>query len=258
MPLTALPAYGSFEIPGRPTGTGGTPFTALVVPFQGTSPLLAPGSPFLTGGAAKGFAHVTKVIYTTPADPHLIAIMRPLNRVRFSAAALAGQQVVTLAPFNYTPGATQSGDPGIFSTNYGYGAIPNGTSSVADHGIASGDYCAYQNADGTWTVDTAASTYTAGTGATGTVTMSTNLKTGGVVAGGLFYYFGLVTNTDPATGQLPPQTNIAASQTRDASWADPVLGVAHALHAGDPLLFYSNNATAAGFLEALMGYWGKY
>jgi len=257
MALTMLPAYGSFEVPGRPTATGGTPFTALIAPFQGTSPVIAPGSPTGTAGVAKGFAHVTKVIYTTPADPHLIAFMRPLNRCKFAAAGAAGQKVVTLAPYNYTPGVAQSGDPGIFSTNYGYGAIPNGTSSVADHGIAAGDYCVYQNADGTWTVDTANSSYVAGSGATGTVTMSTNLLTGGVVTNGLFYYYGLVTNLDPATGQLPPQTNIAASQTRDASWSDGILGVVHGLHAGDPLLFYSNNATAAGFLEACTGYWGK-
>jgi hypothetical protein len=234
LPSTNL--MGSFNAPSRSTATGGTAFTALIKPFPGTGGL-GPGN----GKVAQGFSHVTKVIYTTGATAHLIGIMRPLNYTTFAAVAAAGQAVVTLAA-----------DPGLFATNWKYQAF-TGTPSVANDALASGDYCAYQTVDGLWVVDTAASTF--GTG--GAVTMTTNVPTGGVAVGGLFYYFGLIGDTDPSTGYGQPQTTIAASQTRDASWTDGT-GIVANLHPGDPMLFYSPNTTNQGWLEALTGYYSQF
>jgi len=186
---------------------------------------------------ASTLARVTTVCYTTGITAHTIGVMRPFNYTTFTADAAAAQAVVNIKD-----------NPGLYATTYKY--PKNGTLRVADNGIAASDYVAYQCADGTWNVDTVASVSVLA------VTLTNTLPTGGVTNGGLLYFFGVIGDSDPATALVNPQTQIAASLTRDKSWSDSVLGVMQALHPGDPLLFYSPNTTNAGILEFISGFYG--
>jgi hypothetical protein len=225
--------WGGFSAP-RATATANTAFVSLIRPNPG-------GGTSQTGIRAGGYSHVTKVCYTTGGTAHPIYIMRPLNYTTFTADAAAGQAVVNIAA-----------NPGAWATTgvYKYGDLNGATPSVANNLLAANDYVVYQTADGLYYADTVASI------ATLAVTLTTNVPTGGVKSGGLLYFFGVATDTDPGSGFPHPTTTIAASQTRDISWSAD-MGVVHGLHAGDPLLFYSGNPTAAGILEFLTGFYGQ-
>lgn len=245
-----FPILGTFESGNRPTANGGTAFTWLIQPWMGgpgrsRGLFQAQTSPKNLG---RGVAHVEKVVYTTQATAHLIGFLRPLNFTYFKVA-LAKQTTAI-------PDTTLFDDPGVYSTNYKYdGTLSTGTAAVADNAIAAGDYVVYQLDDGTWQLDTIAS----GTfGSSLTLTTGTpNVTGGGCAAGSPFYFFGVVTDKDPATGHTPPQTNIAANQG-GAVWGSGMYGVCSALHPGDPLIFYSPNTTTAGFLEYLCGYYAAF
>jgi hypothetical protein len=236
MPTPSVPLHRGLDV-ARNTVAFGTAFTSLIRPYSGDSPLPQ-------GKRDSHYAHVTKVCYTTAGTAHLIQILRPFNLTTFAANAAGAQKVVKLVA-----------DPGLYATGGLQYPLLTTVPRVADNAIAAGAYCIYQAADGTWVVDTANSSWSAQT-----VTMSTNLPTGGVTAGGLFYFFGntVATDLDPSTGYLQPQTLIAASQVRDTTWSDPQAPVVSALHAGDPLLFYSPNPSATGLLEYISGYYGQY
>jgi len=246
-----LPVLKTFSCP-RNTATAGTKFIAGVppndMPHVKTYPVGPMGGTALIGSKVdmgRGKPHVTKVIYTTTSSTaHLISILRPLNFTAVNGAVAAGGTTINIFQ-----------DPGIYSTNYLFGSTCNGApTQVADAGIAGGDYFAVQLADGTWwfssvtSVSTLALTVPA-------IPTPTGSSPPGILNGAIFYWFGIATDTDPATGQVQPSTQIAASQTRDTSWYDPYYGVVSALHDGDPLLFYSPNPTAAGILEAMFGYY---
>lgn len=234
------------------TAAGGTAFARLIPPFCGN-----PGGPPNLFDLSKnpknfglGVTHVTKVCYTTGGTAHAIAIMRPLNYTYVDSAAAINQAVINIKD-----------DPGTYSTNYRYpnpnanaGTYQGKPAAVGNNAIAGGDYCAYQLADGTWIVDTVSSVSTLA------ITMTTaipNVTGGGVLAGAPFYFFGVIGDKDPATGVVNPQTTIAASQTRDASWANSGYPVVSALHPGDPLIFYSPNTSNAGVLEFASGFYSS-
>ncbi len=253
MGVPVLQPLGSFSIP-RKAGSSTTAYTQLIPPFGGLA-----GTPLSTRSPSQGTAsrtgriHVTSLRYDTPTNAHVIGLMRPLNYTTFAADAATSQAVVAL-----------TADPGVYSAGgYRYG-LPNGQTApaTADNPIGANDWCVYQSADGTWHADTVAS----GTGTA--ITMTTNLPTGGVKAGGLFYYFGIITDTDPATNALQWQATIqaAASGVGVSSAAIPVgvfwiqdpNGFFNTYHDGDPALFYSPGTTAAGNLEVLCGVYAKH
>lgn len=230
-----MPALGHFNV-GPFTAAGGTAFAGLIPPNMAAG-LLGQGV------KAKGRAKVGRTCYTTGATAHKIAFLRPLNYTTFSADAAAAQAVLNV-----------TADPGLYATaaNWKYDAFPNGTPAVANNAIAANDYVVYQNADGTYTLDTVSSVSSLA------ITMTSNVPTGGVKAGGLFYFYGIVSDLNPWTGLAHAQNTIAASQTRDVSWSDSSVPVVSALHDGDPLIFYSPNGTNAGTLEFVSGWYGKF
>ncbi len=124
---------------------------------------------------------------------------------------------------------------------------------TANNLIAAGDYVMYQASDGTWVLDTVAS----GSGTTPTLT--TNLPTGGVKAGGLFYFFGVVGDTDPATADvhLNFDAPIAGSNTTVTTYTDPA-GLFEVLHRGDPMVIYSSNGTTQGYLQSAAGFYSRH
>jgi hypothetical protein len=225
-------SLGGLISPPRNTQTAATIIASPIVPFYDKA-LMA------SGVKVQGITHITTVCYTTGSTAHDVYICRPFNYTYFSAAAAASQAVVNIAA-----------DPGNYTSNWNYPPFP-GTPSTANNLIAGGDYVMYQRADGTWCLDTVASVSTLA------ITLTTNLLTGGVLQGGLFYWFGIPTDTDPNTGQGQPNTLIAASQVRDKTWSDTTCGVVASLHDGDPMFFYSANPTVAGALEFLAGFYSK-
>lgn len=239
--------FPTFSV-GTNTATGGTAFASLVPPSPGggIAPILygadANHRANWAQGPAASRAHVTCLLYTTGTTAHKVAILRPFNWTTLAAAAAGGQKVVNLAD-----------DPGVYSTNYKYPTPGNvAPSQVGDNGIAASDYVAYQVADGTWVLDTVNSVSSLA------VTLTTNLPTGGALAGAALFFFGAVSDKDPATGQVNWQTTTTASTNRQSLVPDNIAGGVQALHPGDPLVFYSPNGTAAGTLDHLSGFYARH
>ena len=238
---------GSFST-GRKTATVATAFAIGIPPFGGKKGTpLSMRSPHQATAQQQGIIHVTSIWMNQATTNQILVFMRPLNWVTFSAVAAAGQAVVSI-----------SADPGLYSANRwrGGGSLPNGQSapSTADTAIASGDYCMYQSAAGDWVLDTAAGSISAGT-----VTMTTNVPTGGTLVGGLFYWFGPPgANTDPATNLACPSMG-SGFQTLGAliNIAD-VNGLFHTLYSGDPAVLYDPNVTTVSVIENVAGYWSKH
>jgi hypothetical protein len=233
---------------GRKTATGGTAFTQFVPPFPGTSGAQPTGGPGILPGApptgvhtpGRGIIHVKNFQYIVPTTAHLVTIMRPLNWTYLTANAAASQAVVVIA-----------NDPGAYATagNYRY-SLPNGQTipSTANNLIAASDYVMYQATAGQWVLDTVASVSGL------SITLTNNVPTGGTLANTPLYWFGVSTDTDPWTNEAHQQFDVlaAASNTANYSLSDST-GLWHTYHQGDPLVFYSSNATTAGFIELISG-----
>ena len=243
--------YGRFGPINRSTQTAGTVITVLVPPSPGalgSAPLRYSYSG--TGGWAGanwrtvGRTVITAALYTTAATAHTLTMLRPKNWSYVSTAVAAGGTTIVLGE-----------NPGTYSTKYKYPSpITTGTAAVADNGIATGDYVAYQLVDGTWILDTvtvSSLTLTPGTAVP-------NVTGGGVLANSPVFFFGIPTDKDPATGYADPGTLTIASTNRINHFDDDILGWGNALHPGDPIMLYSNNATNAGSFEGVAGYYSKF
>jgi hypothetical protein len=216
----------------------------IIPPFRGAN-----GNAFLQDPRNKrfgdGITHINTVGYTTLGTAHLIGIMRPFNYTWLLTAIAANG--TALVPYD---------DPGVYSTNMKYPTPGNKPATVANNTIAANDYVVIQLVDGTWHVSTIAS----GTFAGGDLVLTTavpNITGGGAAVGAPVYFFGVIGDSDPNTGLVNPQTTIALSQTRDVTWSNDVCGIMAALHAGDPMLFYTPNTTNNGTLEFISGWYGK-
>jgi hypothetical protein len=242
------PMY-TFNMPGRLTATSGA-FWDVIPPLSSqlqTHPGLNGIATLAPRNRGKHKTHVNRIVYTTPADAHSIVVARPCNFAIVAAAVSAGATSITL-----------DSDPGNYSANYRYGSLVGGIpAQAANNLIGSGHYIALQMSDGTWK----AVTVTGGSWSSTTSSISINALPSnnsiGVSAGALCYFFGNVTSdVDPATGRAQALTVIPSSQNLDTSWSDTFYGGVAALHSGDPLLFYSENNTAQGWLDGLSGYFG--
>lgn len=227
------PSLGTFTT-NRKTANGGTAFRQLVGYGPGRRTSFTP-----TGTMPAGIMKITSLRYVTGATAHTIGVMRPFNFTTFSADAAASQAVVNI-----------TADPGLYATaaNWGYGAFGN-TPRTANNAIAGSDVVVFQAADGTFILDTVSSVTSLA------VTLTTSLPTGGVKSGGILWFFGVIGDSDPNTGDVNPQwlTTANADETWSDSW-----GIVTALHQGDPLVFYSPNTSNAGFLEMATGFVAKY
>lgn len=197
---------------GRITQTAGTVITRLIEPHP------------------DAWTRITSVTVNTAATAHILTLLRPLGRTRFSADAAAAQQVVNI-----------SADPGDY---------PSGV-RTADNAIAANDYVAYQAADGTFVLDTVSSV------ATLAITLATNLPTGGVKEGEYFWFFGIVTDTNPNDAQAHPRFNLLAN-TQTILGRDANLGTIpdhKLLDIGrgtfQPLVLVVDNGTNASTIESV-------
>ncbi len=241
-----MPAFSgpsSFAV-GESSHAFGTVLTALVTPYPGggSGALLystPAGKPNWQGNNSR-FSRLTSFIYTTSTTPHLVGVMRPLNFATFAAAVAKATTAV---------GALDK-DPGVYSTNYRYpcpGSVPV---QVADNALAANDYVVYQLADGTWILDTVAS----GTFAAVVLTGGTPNRTGATIAAGApIFFFGIITDVNPATGKAHWQTTSTASTDRINQVNDPAGGGIQTLNRGDPMVLYSPNGTATGTINGAFG-----
>lgn len=240
MALPNIHTFGTFSR-GKKTVAFGTVITQHVPPFRPTAGApIGVGQTVSRGNVAPGITHVTDFVYDRGTTAHVITVMRPINYTTFAADAAAAQAAVVL-----------TADPGALTTagRYQY-PLPNGQTvpAAAANLIGANDYVCYQAASGHWVVDTVAS----GSGTTPTLT--TNLPTGGVKAGGLFYFFGITTDVDPATNEAHLQFDVLASSSGNERYAiSSHNGLWSTLHPGDPLIFHSSNATATGYFELIAG-----
>ncbi len=171
--------------------------------------------------------------YTDLGTSHSITFMRPCNKTTVAADAAAGQASFTL-----------TADPGLYSAG--------GTFATADNLIAANDYLAYQAADGTWVGDKVAAVAGLNIG------MTVNLPTGGVKAGAPVFFYGTAADLNPNNHQVHPQlasgtasTSLTFKQNEGfcISTIQDVVGLKVNNGVGQPVLIFSNNATAAGVLQ---------
>lgn len=251
MEVNPIPIVGSINAPPATNASGGTVYYSLVEPFPGYTGAgrkiyQVNGGVPNWWGPSDGVPHLSRILVTTPSNLQTFYIMRPLNWTYFTTAIAK----------NVTAFTGIAADPGVYSTSYKYptpgSVVPT---QAADDTIASGDYVVYQLADGTWIVDTAASTFSAGA-----VTMNTGTpnRGGGILINSPLFYFGLKTDTDPATGLANPKISVAASQTNIDMLGSADYGSIAAYHPGDPLLVFATNETAQGWINAIAGFYGKF
>ncbi len=250
--LFATPPLATFSTP-RATATGGTAFVSLIPPYVGP-----PGSVpyrYQVGAGAQanwlnaplfGVTHVTTLTMLAGSTAHTVYVVRPKNFTYCTTAILK----------NVTAFTGLAGDPGAYATTYRYPTVggvdpttgiavtPPGT--LANNVVASGDYCCYQLADGSWQADKFAGSVSAGA-----VTMTTgtpNRDGGSILIGTPIFTFALATDADPATGSVSPAFDTIVSVRN--TFTDNIVGVVSALHQGDPLLIFDGNGTAADFITA--------
>jgi hypothetical protein len=233
------------------TASADTAFARLIPPYAGGK-----GGPYLhkADGNGKrvepkprGITTIASLIYAAGGTVHDVIVMRPLNWTYITEAVAANDTTVVVAK-----------DPGTWATagvfKYDLPGDASGIpSAIGNNTIAANDYVAFQLRDGTWHVSTVASVSSL------TVTLNTatpNVTGGGCAIGTMFYYFGVAADTVPQTGAAHLSLKSVASTRVDLlAVAGGGAGVVPALNAGDPLIIYSANATAAGTLHLASGYY---
>lgn len=238
MSLQVVGALPTFSRP-RATIAFGTPITSLIQPHK------------------KAKAKVTTFKYTDAGTAHTLTFLRALAKTKTTAAVAASGTSMILQR-----------DPGAYAANYAAdaargpntigtqaGGFPGMTPIVADNPISANDYLVIQTANRDFYYASKISAATVNTDGTVTVTLSTAAPTGGIPAGANVFFMGITTDTHPLTGEA---NQAYASGTGSAITSFDGNGgeIASAYGIDEPLLFYSNNATATGVLELITGVYG--
>lgn len=246
------PRLGTWVQPGQ-TQTADTAIKIPITPYPGpagSAPLRyrldSQGTPNFMKPQG-GVTHLTQFVVTCGSTAHVHYFMRPLNYAVVSTAGAINSTSLVIDK-----------DPGVYSTNYRY-PIPDSqtVANTANNAIAANDYFAVQLSDGTWFFDKVAGVSGSGAITITTTTTIPNVTGGGIPVGSIFYWFGIQTDTDPATGLGHPSFQPAASATFTGT--DPGGdGLVNGLRPGDPLYYFNANATAADTVVYLAGYYGKF
>lgn len=236
----------------------GTVLTGLVPPSPGPRRNVPLIYGLTTGNVPnwtkQPFTHLQSLQYTTGSTAHTVTVLRPTNWTTFKTAVAKNTTTITLTE-----------DPGVYSTNFRYPlpsqqfnppgvANSTGPCQAADVAISSTNkFVCYQLADGTWQYDTIASGTFAG--ANLTLTTGTPNRNGATIpAGGVLFFFGTLTATNPQTGQAQLLfTTIASTNKSDLITGAAGGGGIPSLNPGDPLIVQSNNATATGIIDFVSG-----
>lgn len=218
--MAVTTGLGGAQAYGAVTANANTVITRLVEPKPGC------------------ITRIRYLSYTAGATAHTLTVMRPLNKTTLTAAASAAQAVVNIAA-----------NPG------GYAALArNGvTPRTADNLLAGSDFVAYQASDGTWVLDTVSSISSLA------VTLTTNVPTGGLAAGTVLWWFGIITDANPGNAAVHPQfaltdavtTTFGSADDNYAGWIGslPPYNALGMTGFGEPIILHSGNATNAGTLN---------
>jgi len=245
----SIPRLGTWNQPGQ-TQSANTQISIPIPPWPGDP---KSGLPFLCTLDSQGlpswtkqggaYTHVTKFGITTSSTAHICYFLRPLNYA-----------IVSTAGAKNTTSLIIDKDPGIYSANWRYPGTPV---NVADNAMAANDFFAVQLADGTWFYDKVAGV--SGTPNATTITTTTtipNITGNSIPVGNAFFFFGIGTDVDPATGFK--QTNVSPNVSVYTEFSDAGGdGIASSLRPGDPMYFIDANATGADTVAFISGYFGK-
>jgi hypothetical protein len=160
---------------------------------------------------------VMKATYRSGTTAHVLTLMKPLGKTTLTAAAAASQAVVNI-----------TADPGL-------GTLPGA--------IAANDYVVLRKkSTGLCYLHKVSSVSTLA------ITLTANLAVA-LEAGDDFFFYGVTTNlaTAIADGQMSLETTASAVNTYEGTAAGE--GCFQSNGDDEPLIFSSNNATAAGFLR---------
>lgn len=167
-------------------------------------------------------SRITRLVYEAGTTAHTPRILMPLARTTLTAAAAASQAVINVAAVSLTPTAT-----------------PQNPSPSAES-IAASDYLIFKNADGGYDYGIVSSVSSLA------ITLTASLATALVSGAPVWCCYELGRNT-----HLTVDGTASAFTTME----DPIAGLCTSWLRDSPLLFHSGNATAAGFLHHLGGYY---
>lgn len=177
----------------------------------------------LVPGDKHGYTYVTFFRYTVSTTAHTLTLMRGQSYGKATAAVAAGGTSL---------------------------AVDTALLDGAGNAIAANDVVAYELAGGGWGLDTVSGW----DAATKTITLTSGPATGsgGIAVGGKVVSFGVAGDANHADYQFASGTSTTASFPAVAN-AGPLCKGATL---NDPVVFDSDNATAAGTLEALSAEYG--
>lgn len=202
------------------TAAGGTPFFAAI-PFH-----------------PKRKSKLTYLQYLAGATAHTLSLLSPLSKfAKLVAPAVAGATTFQIGA-----------DPGKYSLNLFPGSsIPE--PSVADNPIAANHIVAMQGPDRVVSIFKVSSVSVANnvwtiTINTGGAPFATAIPTQGYPTGTPLFFYGLITDVNPATGLAHPTIAAGASATTTIGANNQT--VFETAESESPLLIYSPNTTNAG------------
>lgn len=153
---------------------------------------------------------LSELLYTAAATAHTLSLMYPGSSAgcknSAASAAAAAQKVINVVDNPLDP---------------------------AGNAAAAGDWVAYQDADGVWNFDTVAGVVAKA------VTMTSNIVTAGIAAGGLVRFFGVAGDLNCF--------QLAATANATTEYGNGRLILVHP-DRGEPMIMQSDNGTNAGFL----------
>jgi hypothetical protein len=175
-----------------------------------------------------GRAVITNVAYVCAATAHTLTFMKALGQTVATAAAASGQAVVNVE-----------------------------AKTFLDQTVAANDFAVVQHSDGTYGV------YLVSSVSSLAITFASNL-TAAVADNAKIWWFG-------AAAEAQHQQILVTASVRN-DYADPIAGVSQSGYGpttisstvysgrsgiGDPIIVHSNNATNAGLLELVSGYYAQ-
>lgn len=243
MPAFGATILGSWGVSGN-TASSGTAFTRFVPPHNGGGrggPPIYKVNP-VTGELVgpNAITYINSILFSCGSTAHDVVVMRPLNWTYITEAVTANDTTIVMAA-----------DPGAYSTAYKYPLSGGATkpACVANNTIAGSDYVAFQLRDGTWHF----SLVTSVSSLTLTLTTATpNVTGGGCDKYTPLYFFGAAGDSNPQTGAAHLYFSATASTRQSLLQDGAFVG---ALNAGDPLILYCANATAASTLIGATGFY---
>ena len=183
------------------------------------------------------YASLLKFVYRAAGTEHTVTWMRPLARTTVTTAISAAG----------TAGILRR-DPGAYAANFStdqVGFVP----VAADNVVAANDWLliAGVKGSGRWHLTQVSGAPTVNGDGTVSFTLGTAAPTGGIPAGAVAFFFGTTTDSHPKDGRAHPQFAGVASTTKEfVAEGRPVV---EPYDVGEPLLYHSNNATAAGVMD---------